>query len=1300
MQESTSPAIVDEMPDGDAPVMIGEKIENNQLRGLGLCGVRYTTTCDVTPLPAGTSFPNKTFLGSGDFKKSLALQDSCDLDNSRGFSLVPCDSKIFRWGTWNEIVSSEMGEVFKRIEQGRQSLTRPDLELDAPTAADAITLQTAVISYFTAHLSFSDPVDRLSFLQRCKGLLSIFLNEYGSPSIITAGSSTNDSTTTMECGCQVAALGLVLANQLRQISEHSLVPLQLRDEVVALVEISAKQTIFEIGLGSDEFQQYLIRSRRTCTTRLPLQIDRSVIEAFAIAHHILRKADIRQLDILDLMQDTVPSASKDHVIDVGSSERAWQQLFALLPFLELDEQGILDVGRRFKIALGDWNLIKRLIAPVLETYLGNPLSQAPGFNAYCHSLFSRCLHLINGWGWYRCDSIIGIIFDFFAKNGLGHLRNEESHGSPSFLENLSKNPALDAEPEDRCFHLLLKIIGSGIKHMRVLHPRKKIRDLVWRLMPNHGRSHPKEKAVRREDLDALRNHHDLLCTLYWASPFDFRPSLNAIRTLVDLERSHKEACHINIRAWFNLVKFQLSTDEPLDYLAHFAQWHTDFLQQMLRQHGLARTEVEDHVRSAQYVNGLGISKELLESTIAKNQRQVEAVLDDALICLELAIRAARTLEAAGFLLSPALTGALSLFDGSKALASGVVFKALDVLLAYTKKCPIQNQQKAPHGENDDSQDYGDWSAFNGDNALEPELVNQVSAPLLQIIGPLRALVSNCFGADTMPQESLMIKLIDTWVAVSCVLVDDGVKSWDDYLGQFGIDAWQTLRDTEQTRKYAAYFFSSLMEKDVHIYRDNRSSILMRWLSSLVERESLLKFQHKFTSALLNVNSNDPLVANLPFWKSNSADRFSVTAAEFSDRRLLLISCVLSNMRTNLDDAYLDPDTNAAQLKQEYKDFLKHLMTTMKQNYSELGQGSNVRGAYVDFVHRVIEFLQEHTSGICPVDRFFTDSAAFPLPASDPNYVVGKLRNYGLRMSDLKMPKELVMFLQSVSERAAADGLQTYLVKQLHITMSNSSKDAAVKPTLCEFMVKAIVPAYIQMAFENSVGWLLAMPFLKALQTIFEKIHLELNGCDTDSLESCMSILVAFLDRTRTAMGLLTDKSSYLESASGLKTLAACYRAISALLPTLDYILRLGSHKAQDLNIDHVVFFKSFAKYTHAIIAPLAPIEPPGVDVLGLPNPTRNSQHDEVYNFAIHELQDTLKKNWIRVGHEYFVTRGSSRQQVAVDIGPFEEERDALRLALHEFGESLSTLSGLGGWEEWYEVTMRVQNDVGCDELLF
>ena len=1300
MESSTSwsrhpdaPIDVDDFSD-EPPVACGSRTRRNHvLLGLTPFGTRYSDTCDIAPLPTGTCFHEMSILGSGMFAKSLGPADPNVHNNARGYLVRIYDQRTFKWGPWNDTVSSELGEFTYLITQAIQDAwTDGDNELTTRRSRQAISRLKDIITYFSDHVSFLDDIDRIACVQRSKLLISTILNEVDQRSPDETKTATQG---TLEWRShfrhQVSTLNLILVNSLYQLGKHDLVSAQLQRDVQSVMRKSAQLTLKLALHGELEaFEACLTQLKNSTAANYIIGEQQHVIEAFVVAHHVVSQYQELRDTTLEFVQSKVPTMSPEGFFDIQIIEQCWQKLFTLLPFLEFDTKGVLETGRRFKTMFQNWTLVKRLIGPVLEISLKNPRGQAPSFNAYCRAVFGRCLHLINGWGWRRCEAIIGTLFDFFARNNLAHLRNEECHGSPPFLSQLDKDPPLIAEPEDQGFHILLKIIGSGIKHMVQVYPEKRVRDIVWRLMPNHGRFHPKEESIRQEDLDALRNHHDLLCTLYWASPPSCRPRLSVIRNLVNLETSHREACHINIRAWFNLVQFQLSTDEPVESLGPFAEWHDDLLCQILRQHVLARAEAEDHVILAQQDGGLTVSRELLESTVARNQRQVECVLSDALVCLRLAVDAATIEKAAAILVSTTVTKVCELFDVGRPQVSKVIIQSLNIVSSYASKCLIQDT--GSRYANDDSQDYGEWPALDEDDELGLPSNGLEDLPLIAFQEPLRHLLSNCFGSDLMPDDALLLKLVDVWVAVAQVLVRKGRKSWNDYVDRFGTDSWVSLRDTEQTRKYSVYYLAVLVERDTGIVQDHPTFFLTSWIASLVERDSMLKFQHRFTESLLNSAFDKPIISNLPFWADASTGLFRISASEFSERRLPTISTVLSNMRTTLEHAVSDPAMDAMQLRQEYKVLLKHLMGRMKHNYQELGHGSNVRGAYVTFVHRVVEFLQQHASTICPIDRFFTDNGTFPLPATDPTYVIGQLKSYGLRLQDARTPKQLVAFLQSVSERAAIDGQQPDLVGQLHAAMSNTFEEGTdTRPTLRSFIVKAIVPAYISMAFTHESGWILALPFLQALQKVFGELLLNFDGTNIDSIAAVTSIATAFLASVRQSVGTLLNLLDPFREARILKTLSACYSAVTALLPSWDYLVRLpGSTARAEKDID---FLRSVARYVLALLRDNNDVFVPEIDFAEIPT------NLEIQNFTTLELKDTLNKNWRCHDGRHYVIRGSTRREVVVDIGLYEEEKEEMFRSLEDFSGCLGAMPALIDDDENDEMQQkRIANSM--DALVF
>ena len=1294
-RQTSAPLLVGD-DHGRSVVVTMDDLQQQVLIGLGPFGTQYTVDFNIKPLSKGTCFHESTFLGSGEFLKSLNMTRSKDLDRHRGFMSLTFASKAYRWGPWNDEVSRQLVQVSNALCQNlRLASVHDGSTYNSASFEQIISFLRNAIQYLSEYQSFLDPVDRNSHLQRWNDLVVSVFREVDSdvPSSRSRHSPPQDEMVG-NFRLQLGTLLSAIANQLRQISEHSLVQHTLKDEINSLLTMAIHRNLTRV------FEQRFVAFRTLLENLKPLESsvytireDHHPIEALVVTQHILAASTGSMAAFWNVVNEKILVQKPGKAIDVRVIEDEWQKLYSLLPFLEFDAQGILESGQRFQRSPDNWIPIKQIIHQVLEVYMSSVRALPPNFNTYCRALYSRCFHLINSWGWQRCESIIGTLFDFFARNNLAHLKNEESNGSAPFLEHLDQQRPLEISSDDRCLHILLKIIGSGVKCMRHIYPEKKIRDVVWRLMPNHGRSHPKEEVIRQEDLDALRNHHDLLCTLYWAAPPGFRPRLSVLRNLVDLESSHREACHISIRAWSNLVRFQLSTAEPVSSLEPFAEWQSDLLAQIIHQHTLARTEAEEQVKATQYSNGFTISKELLESTIARNQRQVEAILSDALTSLRGATKDARTEEAAGALLTPTLTHVFLMFDARRPQINRVVIEALDVLLAY-----VGHQSKS--SDSQDSQDYGDWSGFDDDiQALDNGAGSSFNQKVKRLEEgfhePLRQLLSNCFGADAVPNDGLLTKVVEVWVAVARCLVHHGAKSWSDYVDRFGHGSWTSLRDTEQTRKFTAYFLASLIEIDDEVYQQNKHIFIVSWVTSLVERESMLKFQHRLTSAILNTDRSEPLLRNLPFSTNKSTDRFEITATEFSQRRFSLISSLLSNMRESIDETLYTSSSDAAKLGQDYKDLLKHLMLIMKQRYKELGSDPSVGGTYVDFVHRVIELLQQHTSTICPVDRFFMDSAAFPLPATDPTYVVGQLKNYGLRLQDSRMPKQLAVFLQSVSERAVVDGQQEYLVGQLYAALGGAFEFGEVKrPTLRGFVVKAILPAYVEVAFSTASGWLLALPVLRALEKVFREQLTDLDGTDHASMTAVLSTIAVFLDYLRSAFNLLVDHSGLLEQPKVLKTLAVCYSAITATLSVMDYINRLcgpSQHAIACIN-----FFKSFGTFTTELLLGHSDVPSPEIDDLD-PLPP-DHQYADVRKFALHELKETLNKNWTCRGEQYHMVRGQTRRDVMVDIGSNAQEREVLMREIEGFEGCLGAMSGLRD-DNGEDVVVRSFKGVSLDEIM-
>lgn len=1130
----------------------------------------YPVEFGVSSLRDNTFFHETTFIGSGDFSRSLNITKR-NLDGNAGVFSIQARDETFQWASWNDTVSSEMGQVFDMIVDNveRSATTAPETGITAALGV-ASRIYRLLIKYVTESLVFIDPVDRAGFVTRAMGLVSQTRDPLAA---FLTGDGYNKHGLV-----RIACFNMVFSNQIFQVASHHLVSPALATETLDLVKVSAKDVAGLIisKAGSSDFKKLVEDNNDAERRESGIRDEYPSVEAYVIARHLLRSSDDYKGCFEDLQLEAFNTGIIRNERDVGSLEAGWRGMFTILPLNQIDTLGIVRPGYHLTAANDNWKLAKRLLAPALDYFESNSAVQPISYNNYCRTLFLRCHRLINIWGWRECKPILDTLFDFFAKNTLHNLRLEEARGSPSFLDELDNNPSLDARVGEPCFHTFLKIVAGGLRFLVKRYDKKKIRNFAWRLLPNHGRVYPKEQPLQHEDLDALRNHHDLLSTLYWAVPDGCRPRLETIRNLVHPATSHREACSINLRSWSRLVRFKLSTDEEVSGLDPFGDWYGYSVTELYQQHSYARKEIE-----SQNTGDNRVSQQIVERTISQNQRQIETLLSTALSGLRVAIKLAPRLEHAHRLvLKTPFESIFALFNPKLPRVNAVVSEALQALVAYTHKdVTATSVAEAPVAgtTDEDSQEFGDWDAIQAvwDEQSPPsegvEHIEKVFHPIVS------RLVSNCFGEDHCPEDAILLSVIECWTSIARVLVRHKLRNWDNYLSEFGDDSWTRLRQTIQTRKFAPLFLAACIEKDALIVSDCRTQIMSMWICSLVERSSMLKFQHRITEALLNANPTDPLLENLPFSKDPKTDRYTITLEDINSRRLALLSSLASNMREQLQDMEVSGNRSFNVTKQEYSEMLQRVMTSMEDNYQELGNGTAqaAQGAYVDFVQRVIGFLQQHTSDIKPIDPFFTDPASFPLPSNDPRYIVAKLKRYESKLSSSKEIQTLTGFVQSISERAAIDGQQGYLVEQLHTSMKNTYEAGDPnKPTLRAVLLQCIFPAYLEAALPNRAAWILSRPIIQTITLEFKDLLCNINTMDPACVSSVVNMIDVVCRGSCQALSVISFRRHRLETPQTLSILGAFLNMISSILPVLDYIDRTTG--AAEAILPHIKWIRDFA----------------------------------------------------------------------------------------------------------------------------
>ncbi|KAI5799872.1 Mus7/MMS22 family-domain-containing protein [Geopyxis carbonaria] len=1233
--------------------------QSAQLSGLLPYGSKYSLNFDTSLLKPGTIFNSELFIGNGLLERVLFTEPArvSALERTISFKFL---ERSLHWGVYDDSMVTQFETIIGLIGDAAEVRSADgDDDIEARLfEARAYSFYSFVIEYIANVLTFHDPLDVISFSRRILQALENCCDRLYLDQILLKRIQT-------KLALRANAFCLVIAFQIQRLCSSQ--PDYNRQlELPRIVTKIGRMLVGRLARsGFEPIRNCYEDQRRRSQFEHGIKDEWYVVEMWVIAIQIIDAANPDTMRFWDILNTELHIDSINKSLDIKWFEKIWRAVFTLLPLYQFDNSGVsIKISER-NCTEENWAMIKALIDRPLKVYNSNQKSHKGTINDYLRIMYARCHHLITKWCWKNPDTVIPVLYEFFASNGLSNVRNEEDRGAPDFLYNLDKTPSLEVRESDRCFHILLKIIAAGIHRMRATSPGKKIRGLVFRLMPNHRRQYPKDKDLRVEHLAALRNHHDLLETLWWAAPPEYRPPFESIRVLVDPEVSHRHACNVAVRAWSNLIRFQLHSGEGLGPIKESMSWFDYLVEKVLGQHHAARSEAEKQFRLAKETGDKQISENQVEDNIRQNQRQVEGILNDLVksLCLSMSSVRGQPQIAMALLTKSAST---TLFNSFTRVSPRLVLEVLSLVqefVASSKKVvdPNSAQQQSAAIEEDDSQDFGDWSALE-DFARQDDDEKKAAEHLLSIAyGSLFHLLSNCFGADRQPEETLLLKVVDTWCEVAVFLVKNGLKSWSSYL-DYGSESWSTLRDTSQTRQFTSYFMPKMIQAGEDVYASNKNTFLCLWMRSLVERESTLKFQNIFTSTILNSDSDNPLLSNTPF----SRDRdgvFVVSQLDFRMRRLSLISTVLEKMRETYENV---SGNTKALIKVEYADMLKSLMQAMRTNYEEL-QSNTVSGAYVEFAHRIIEYLQQYTTSIVDIDRYFTDSTSFPVPAGDPDYVVGRLKRYTPKLSRPGTQKELNVFLQTLCERVALSNGHDGMVGQLTTAISTEFEEGNPdKPTLRAYFLHAIFPAYFEMLFKHRSAWVVGIPLLRALVQVMSSLKLAIDSTSFLCAQSVWSMLETTMDSIRSSASQALSLHDAFSAPYYIGALTLVLNSVTAAIPLI-YLL-FPPPDPQSRVIESVKFLLRFAHYARKAIVPAHQRDEAGrpLDILAMSAPPPGA-FSSGRAHAQNTLLNSLQRNWINANGETAFMQGSIRRAVSLPIVPGEGglERHAFALAVRE-----------------------------------
>ncbi|KUJ13278.1 uncharacterized protein LY89DRAFT_721321 [Mollisia scopiformis] len=1019
---------------------------SSKLQGLAKFGTRYTQHFDILPLPAGVYFHSNTFIGSGGLSKSMqnVLDDTPD---STPIVVSLNFAKTFSWAGWDENVSSEFGLCFDWL--------MDQLDQDDPTSSNlagaaTVDVVTSMLNYTQQSCIFNTPHNKRMFLSR----MLEATRDFSSRLQISKVTSEATVRVGIQVLSQICTLVLRLLLVARTDPEYAAVAYDFED-ILKVTARKCAQLLLSKDMSSlrklyDDLQYLSFREGGITS-------DQYLVEAWVIVIRVLIAAKITRGSFWDVVGPLLATPSIITIIDAPTMEKIWYSMYTLLPLCEFDEHGVVIAGTRQTALFDNWQLPQQMLKRVFSLYTSTP-RQAPSFNDYCRSLVGRCHYLVVEWGWWNCSSIIGTLFDFFASHNLAHLRNEEVYTSPQFLERLDENPSLAVEADDRSFHIFLKIVALALQHFTRANDIKNSRNLVARLLPNHDRQYPKEEAIHQRDLASLRNHHDLLCTLFWAAPPSERPSLKMFQQLVHRGRSHKEAFMVRIRTLGRISRFSLTQLLDSKLYKLLKGWREEDMLSLFEQ--CEGIEEEVHTQAKR-----GASKAQITKVISQNKMQIESQILVALAVWKENIEVAASAERLTGVFHPDLLVKSIAFciSDKRSITNGILRLCVDIMIAYIRKVedfrpsprqPGQNDRR-PEDDSQGSLDDADWymadmvTVLHGYNSSTGRLApNCVLAKLLNV-------VRNILDQDVEADTKLTKFLVESLARLACLLVEAGVMDLDDYLsaGRYTVIGQRDVYKV--SHKYWPYFLANMMQGCSSKLRNSEPHvhelILSEWLLVLIDPVPYWKYVADF---------NTQMVAFYGYLSKY---------VKAHDPRIEILKDVMRALRT----AFVAKDSDVPIKKGRATIVFNDVQDIMQGTLEGLPPASQEHNDYLLVARNMVSYIMAYGNGFAQLTDFFTQPSAYYSPdQSDPKLFAPTLISYCLALQDPEASNRTTLYYfmyHSWAEAVGSNRVEPWLG---HV------KTGLKYWSFIEFMLADLIPVSLGAAMRTNM-WPLSFHLLVA-----------------------------------------------------------------------------------------------------------------------------------------------------------------------------------------------------------------------------
>lgn len=1220
--------------------------ESHKIIGLGPFGTHYTQHFDIFPLHGDAFFHHTTIIGDGTLRKALVYRSAHRSASNNSPFVFESSNFHFSWGRWSDTTSSELGLLFDSMVEHVETIEGEEASIAAKRVVEAAGF---VQNYVLEFAGINEEADLKPFTQRMFELLVGFINY-----TLHSRSGQHTDHVLLDTLSRFLVCALILL-RLCQDTEGILDQVQQAEDLLKRFAQILIEKLWSIGLSCvhaayDDLHRPLVRERG-------IRNDNPTIISWVIVMKVLGAAQIPKAGFWDLASLAM-TAELSHVIDAQSLERIWRNMFTLLPLTEFDDAGVLSKGSRYVAPLQGWGLPQKLLKVVFESYQTNQ-RQSPSFNDYFRALLGRCHYLIEQWGWQRCIGVAGTIFDFFGSQDLSHLRNEEVYKSPRFLEELSDAPHLSVEPEDRAFHIFLKILAVAIQGMKRRGRSNDIQNLITRCLPNHSRQYSKEQGIHSRDLASLRNHHDLLCTLFWAAPPEFRRPVALIENLVRPASSHKEACLINLRAWSQLTRFVVSTRSSIQDYRPFMSWQNNVFHQVLNQYLSAASDVEHQFMSMAKEDRGKLQKEFLDSVVAANQNAAKDVLYFSVIASLDVMKHCSSLTVAmsSFNVSQMTKCFNKLSSKGTDLDWGILrasFETVDLFVSRLEG--VWNTFRDSTGDSVSThanRDFEDAVEFLDDKVVQSF-----------VAAARKAMLSPACVTAVQPACLVVENAIVLCGRIAGLFIEGGKCSLSQFFsaGKYGL--FESLPDELSLVEWRILplFVSTLLKKHVFNFSSIGCTHFDIWVSSLVKPSHTMRYEADLAETLTTLD--------LAYMKGTR----NLTRSAFDHgKRRELFARAISYMRREVRQADF---AQRKSTRAKYERALKSVMCQIRSAILSLQLNSAEHLSYVRFIRDIIGLIKSHAADICSIEPYFYQvSAEYSPPKEDPLLHTAGILAYGIRLGE--------------GEATAIPQLFSYLYNHFKTSLASGHLDAEIliiengmrDDTVLAFVIGRMLPAIIGATSHSNDIWPLLGVYTKALHNSLTRSCLprEVPEAAVDDSLALLTAILTWTQDLRQSSTELTPTQAHIFSqllivCNAIRPSLTCWllqssASISRLQSCVVELARVAKHAAAVLNKLHVARESEVAVRKVSVKdLVLAQIQPP-----------RPVVDSHVKNFTQNLLRD-VQSNWIVTPDHVTVTvaathstqpgtqvNGGVKVDLQARIGLLSELLEGLKVWVSEIG---------------------------------